>query len=415
MLFLASIYQWYFDYQIKYSTFWIFLGAGIVFITTEYTYRICRHSLHRQTDLSAFSFSASDEIRQPIVISKSAQYSLLIFVLLVVVASYYRIILCTSSGTWGERVRQYEILVRGQNYNSPAPLLDYFVGQATRITKAIVYVIVYMIIYNKIYCGVGIKRQKMLAVILALFVPMTLFQGVRQPAVELVVFCLLIHVILKRVSGKRLKIIKLALISMILVAIFIPLFSSATSIVGGLNIKRDAIKYVATYLCGGLKNFDELIVGNPYSTKYFGQSTFSSIYSFLINKFQILPRTEDLSYHAIGFFGDTSITTFGRWYEDFGSAGVIVMTMVVSLFFAWLYDKSLTHAAPNLAHIIYAQQAMALVWASYDDRVSPLISFSNIIFLVLLTIVYRIIMGGGKYRVVFRGKKIRFRLENKQS
>ena len=408
MLLLANIYQWYFDYEIKNSTFGLIMGSGATFIIVEYTYKWVHKSSYRIRKKPA-SF-AHEEEKAPILISKPIQYCMVAFFLLIIAVEYYRIIIYTDGGTWRERMRQYVVAARSLNYESPSPLLDFFIGQLIKMGRALVHVILYIVLINKIKCKTQLRQEGLLILLLLLYIPLSLFQGVRQPIFELIMSGILMFFILKKVDNSHIHIVKLAFFSITFISVFIPLFAYFASIVGRADIERDAMQYIATYFSGGLKNFDELIVGHPNSTKYFGQSTFSGMYSFLIDKFHILPVEEDLSYHAFGFFDDTSITTFGRWYEDFGGVGVFFMTALVSFFFSWLHNRAERRRAPNLTHIIYAHQANALILAAYDDRISPLMTFNNLITILLMVIFFRFFIGGGKYRFTFGGKRIHFNI-----
>lgn len=411
MLLLANIYQWYFDYEIKNTTFGLIMGSGVAFIIAEYTYKWVKRSTHRAKIPAPLTYG---EARSPITISKPMRYCIVAFFLLVIAVAYYRIIIYTDGGTWRERMRQFIVTSRSLNYVSPFPLLDFFINQLVKIARALVYVVLYIILYNKISFRTRFSQNGLLILVFVLYIPLILLQGARQPIVEIVISGLLMYFMLKKVQKRRLNIAKLAVFSIVFISIFVPLFTYFASIVGRADIERDAMQYVATYFSGGLKNFDELIVGHPNSTKYFGQSTFGGMYSFFIKKFHVLSPEEDLYYHAFGFFGDNTVTIFGRWYEDFGGTGVITMTVMVSLFFSWVHDRGVSRRAPNLTHIIYAHQANALILAAYDDRIAPLVTFSNLIIILLITIFFRIFVGGGKHRITIGGRRINLRAkENK--
>ena len=407
MLLLANIYQWYFDYEIKNATFGLIMGSGAAFIIAEYTYKWVRESSRRIR--KAPVFMAYGEEKSPINISKPIQYCMVALFLLVIVVAYYRIIIYTDGGTWRERMRQFKVVARSLNYVSPFPLLDFFINQLMKIEQALTHVILYIILYNKIVFKTQFRQNGLLILILALYIPLPLLQGSRQPIVEIVMSGVLMYFILKKVQKSKINIVRLALFSVAFISAFILLFTYFASIVGRADIERDAMQYIATYFSGGLKNFDELIVGHPGSTKYFGQSTFSGMYSFFIKKFHVLSPEENLYYHAFGFLGDNTVTIFGRWYEDFGGTGVITMTVMVSLFFSGLHDRAMNRRAPNLTHIIYAHQANALILAAYDDRIAPLMTFNNLIIILLITICFRIFVGGGKHRITFGGKRIRLK------
>ena len=409
MLLLANMYNWYFEFSIKENTFLLMLAAGVLFLFGEYLTMASMNTVQNRRvykDIRSDTYNLQNN-NIPIRINGSIQNILIFFMMLAVTMAVIVVIRNTGDGSWTERMYQYKQLTRMDHANATNTMQFRFItSQLTRIAKAFVYIIGYAIIFNQVVCKISIKTQKRYVIICLLYIPLTLFQGVRQEAVEFVIFMLMAWFIL-RIYKKRIHLWGLAIRVIPLLVVFVWAFTAIAAGVGRANIERDPMIYVATYLCGGLKNFDVLIVDHPFSTQYFGQSTFSGLYSFLINKFHILPASADLSYHSFGFFGDTTVTTFGRWYEDFGAAGVLVMTFIVACFFSWLYNTAKSKKAPSLTHVIYIQQLMALVLASYDDRITYLMRPSNLILLLLFWIFYRLLIGGGRLRLSFRHKRIR--------
>lgn len=400
MLFLANIFQWFFNFRIKDDTFWIIVSADALFFLVENIYNLFQYGSYKFRAASGSTRLMVSVDKQPITISKTLQYCIVVFEVLVILASYYRVVNYGDAREWSEQIRQFKMASVMNEYSSKSPLLDFFVNNATKVIRTSLYVIMYIIIYNKAISGIRLRQNKALVIILILYIPMTIIQGARQPIVELIISGILIYVMLKK-QRRKLKLFKLLFFSIILLSILIPLFSKFAGIVGRGEKERAALQYVATYFCSGLKIFDESIVGHPCSTKYFGQSTFSGLYNYLIVHYHVLPPAEDLSFHKTMFLGCNTITIFGRWYEDFGTAGVIVMTIIVSLFFSWLHGRAMNRRTSNLTCIIYVQQAMALVLAAYDDRITYLMRPANILDILLIWIFYRILIGGSRYHFTF--------------
>lgn len=400
MFLMGYIFRWLFDYHIKWDTFFIITLAGILFFVAEHVSKLFRTFLRGRR--GPFHADRSAAQPRPIVVKSWMQWAALLFMILSILLAVYLVVSRTGNAAWRGRMNEYIIGKRQKDIEMG--FFDALMSQMNKIVKAIACIFAYIIIYNKINCRIPLRLQKCMMAVIALFVPATMLQGGRQATVELVVFIGVSYLLLMRTSKKRLHLLGILVRVLPLLVIFVFVFTATAATVGRADIERNPLQYVVTYLCGGLKNFDELIVGNPGSTKYFGQSTFSYIYSFLINRFHMFSPADDLSYHKVGFVGDTNITIFGRWYEDFGAPGVWIMTVLVSMFFTWLHDKAMEKRPPNFVQVIYAQQLMALIWASYDDRVYAMISVFNLLTVFIIYLTYRILIGGGRVHIVF-GKK----------
>ena len=154
--------------------------------------------------------------------------------------------------------------------------------------------------------------------------------------------------------------------------------------------KLTVLQYLSHYLGGGLYAFN-LHIDSPCSTQHWGQSSLANIYSLLKSWGFVSDSVENFAYHSFERYGNT-VTTFGRWYEDWGTAGVICMSALVAFVFAKIYYSKIKYSTASkphhLAKILYPKMAMALVWAGYDDRVTALLSFSTAIILLLMSIWY---------------------------
>lgn len=410
MLIFTNVFQEYFQFQIKAKTFWVMLIAGVIFLLTEHFYRLTVSTVRvrspyrtrKQEQLHSLTQNKPIEI-QPFV--QNVFLAIMIFGVFFAVFNLFYF--AGGSGSWNAMMSAYR---RTKLYTRGTARLQFtIVNQIVNIAVALAHVCTYILVYNRQVCGIPVLPQKRLALIALLFAPLTsISTGGRQATVELAIFIFIIVLLLAPMSKKKLKIWKLLLQGLVFLSVFFIVFTGAATLVGRVEKYRDPILYVADYLCSGLANFNQGI-DSPSIHEYWGQATFANLYS-LVNKFGLIPDEMVLSYHSSGWVGEyassTTVTIFGRWYEDFGTTGVFVMSGVVSLIFSYLmYSKILHKPSPNLFHIIFAQQAMALVWASYDDRFYSLLAVGNVIKLLLMAFFYWLTVGRGRrFKFVF-GKK----------
>lgn len=422
MLIFANVFQWDFKFQIKAETVGIMTIAGAIFLLTEYLYRAFVYTVRgvpqKHKEINGFD-SAVTEKPHPIIIQNVLLNFFTVFMIACVLFALINLIRNSAGGaSWNAIIHNYRM---SRIYTRGADAWRYTViSQLSNLVLGLVYINTYILIFNKWVCGIPLLHQKRAAFIDLLYVPFVLIgSGGRQGVVELVVFIVLCVILFALIGYKKLKIGKLILGGGILLTVFIIAFTETAAFVGRVDIYRNPLIYVAEYLCGGLYNFNAAI-GKSFTQAYWGGNTFANIYAFL-NKFGIIPDQAVLYFHAVGWSGlysaSTTVTTYGRWYEDFGACGVYIMTALVSLFFSWLfYSKVLPSIKPNIFHIVFTHQLMALVWASYDDRIYALLSMSNLIKIFWLAVFFWLLVGDGrKYVFTFGKQRIRLRHAPKQA
>ena len=173
------------------------------------------------------------------------------------------------------------------------------------------------------------------------------------------------------------------------------LFTYVGSFIGRYETQKSGLQNVAEYACGGLYSFN-LHLDRAASTKIFGQASFTYAYSVPQNM-GLMPRTDDsMITGEFDLYGNT-ITIFGRWYRDFGTPGVYVMTCLVSLFYSTMFYKKVDYSSNRVkehhfGRIFYCHLMTGLIWAGYDDRVAPLMATQTVMLLVLVPFMYRLLI-----------------------
>lgn len=409
MLFMSILFDWYFHFGIKSKTFWVMTIAAVFFFLGENGFRLGNRSLQVRMPRV---YRQSDQLlaQERPIIRVNAQVKLVViaFMLLSTLLSLYMVLSHSDGGSWSDRITQFKSLQRSGYFQQPGNHTLIFIrNRCTEISHGFAYVFGYILVYNKVIYGTPIHKQKTCLIVALLFVLMTLEQAAREGAIEYIFYLFLLYPFLIRREGKKIEISKTAVKVILLFFVFAYTFVFLASRVGRGTITTAPMVYFAVYVCGGLDLFNGSVIDKPFSTSLFGQATFSGLYATLIDKFHLFSGN-NLSYHYFGDYGNNTVMIYGRWYEDFGAVGVMVMTAIVAVFFSWLYEKAKKRSAPSLAHVMYVKLLLVLVLASYDDHFTFLLSVNTMFYLTYIAIFYRLMIGGGKYRFVFGERKLKW-------
>lgn len=283
--------------------------------------------------------------------------------------------------------------------------IPFLPSQIYKITSAASYVCVYILAYNLSRKSKLRNCEILFAYVMLSLFDFYIFSGGRQGIIEIVLFGFLsfnIHKknLKKKTSFKR--ILKYTCLAMLIV----PLFYYTSQLVGR---NYDVIKtfspleYVTRYLGGGLVAFDT-IVKRATITQYWGQSSFANIYGKLISIGVLSNNIENMSYHTFFKYGNT-VTIFGRWYEDWGIKGVIIMSATVGYAYNMLYvmmKKIIrkNQAVPSIYVLLYSKLILGMFWAGYDDRVCQMLSFSYGLILIITAVFYHLMVDEKKIKII---------------
>ena len=383
MIYLAYATKAAMGFTVNEKTFMIFSVGGLLFVLTEMIVMI----MHKRFSHQTLNGAGSDIERKPLYIRKSTLHILLFIILFSLLLSLISIYLSTS-GSVGNRMETYKNMMINDVGNVR---FRFVLNQLYKINLATAYVCTYVAIYNLSVCGVKFRTQLSYLTITVIFIFYTVFsQGARQPAIEIIVFAFLTYFAWKLKHRDQSKLLKQVGRIIIIAPLAAVVFTKTAELVGRRSAERHVLTYISTYFCGGLYAFN-LHVDEPARNTIWGQSSFADIYQML-SKLGIVPDSYVASYHSFNLYGNT-VTMFGRWYEDFGSAGVYIMTIIVALFFSILFYKyvfpSNKSQGLHLSKIVYCKLVIALVWAGYDDRIRALLSMSNVLIILLIVLMYK--------------------------
>lgn len=379
MVYLAFATKEAMGFTVSKSTFEIFAIGGFLFVITEFLVMLF-HSIRKNSIVRAID-------HKPLYIKQTTLNLFFLIMCFSFVLALVSIMLSTS-GSIGNRMEVYKNMMLNDIGNVR---FRFLLNQLYKINTATSYVCAYIVVYNWSVCRKKLRANLKCLLIIGLFIVYTVFsQGARQPAIEIILFMFLTYFVWKLKHSERRKLFKLIRKMIVIAPLAAIIFTKTAELVGRRAVERHILTYISAYFCGGLYSFN-LHVNEPARNAIWGQSSFADIYQFL-SKFGIVPVSYVASYHSFDLYGNT-VTMFGRWYEDFGSSGVYIMTILVSLFFSVLFYKYIYPSNKNqslhLSKIMYVKMVIALVWAGYDDRIRALFSMSNFLGIVLIFLIYK--------------------------
>ena len=308
------------------------------------------------------------------------------YMIFFILFSLFCVFINTTGDSDVSRMTQYRnILLYPQQYYHTKTLI-FINSQFYKIALILTYISAYVAIYNGVILDKPIFKGTGLIIIVGLFcIGSSIAMGARQPAIEIFIFMILTYLFFMVKEG-YVNQIKRFLFKLIPVTIVSPfLYILYGILVGRQDGNNITLERIAELLAGGIYALNAHI-WEPARTIYFGQSSFADIYDKLIN-FGLLPERARMAYHEFDKFGNT-LSLFGRWYEDFGILGVIIMSIIVTALFSLAYEYLQRRSNDNIwTHVwtaIFLTELVSLVWAGYDDRIRALLAFSQFVIVGLI-------------------------------
>lgn len=363
----------------------IALGGGAILGTGYVVQRWAKLNWGDQTSIE-YNF---DSNRYPLVgiVKLPVRYKYIsMYMIFFILFSLFCVFINTTGDSDVSRMTQYRnILLYPQQYYHTKTLI-FINSQFYKIALILTYISAYVAIYNGVILDKPIFKGTGLIIILGLFcIGSSIAMGARQPAIETFIFMILTYLFFM-VKEQYFDKIKNFLFKLIPITIISPfLYILYGILVGRHDGNNVTLQRVTELLAGGIYALNTHI-WEPARTTYFGQSSFADVYDKLIN-FGLLPESARMAYHEFDKFGNT-LSLFGRWYEDFGILGVVIMSIIVTALFSLVYEYLQRRSNDNIwTHVwtaIFLTELVSLVWAGYDDRIRALLSFSQFVIVGLI-------------------------------
>ena len=376
-------------FAIELKTFTIFAVAGFVFLATEF-FVYAFHTVDYFRNRQSVKLEGSP---QPLDIHPQIQWAFTAFLTVSLLIALAVLYINTGGGSWSQRMRAYREMLL---HNPDTIRFRFIVAQIFKVNIVVVDLFAYVLLYNASVCGVPVKQLISYVIDVFLYIIYSaVVTGSRQVPLEEILFLLMIYIIIN-VSPERKKKLGGFILKLIpLIVILGTLFTNIGILMGRYETQKSRLQDVAEYTCGGLYSFN-LHLDREASTKMWGQATFAYVYMIPQNM-GLMPRTDDImTTGEFDMYGNT-ITIFGRWYRDFGTIGVYVMTCLVSMFYSRFFYKRLISSSNkvqehHIDRILYCYLMPGLIWAGYDDRIAALMTVQTVFFLVFIYVLYRMLI-----------------------
>ena len=363
----------------------IALGGGAILGTGYVVQRWAKLNWGDPTSIE-YNF---DSNRYPLVgiVKLPVRYKYIsMYMIFFILFSLFCVFINTTGDSDVSRMTQYRnILLYPQQYYHTKTLI-FINSQFYKIALMLTYISAYVAIYNGVILDKPIFKGTGLIIIVGLFcIGSSIAMGARQPAIEIFIFMILTYLFFMVKEGyvNQSKRFLFKLIPVTIVSPFLYILYGI--LVGRQDGNNITLERIAELLAGGIYALNAHI-WEPARTIYFGQSSFADVYDKLIN-FGLLPERARMAYHEFDKFGNT-LSLFGRWYEDFGILGVIIMSIIVTALFSLAYEYLKRRSNDNIwTHVwtaIFLTELVSLVWAGYDDRIRALLAFSQFVIVGLI-------------------------------
>jgi len=363
----------------------IALGGGAILGTGYVVQKWAKLNWGDQTSIE-YNF---DSNRYPLVgiVKLPVRYKYIsMYMIFFILFSLFCVFINTTGDSDVSRMTQYRnILLYPQQYYHTKTLI-FINSQFYKIALILTYISAYVAIYNGVILDKPIFKGTGLIIIVGLFcIGSSIAMGARQPAIETFIFMILTYLFFMVKEGyvNKSKRFLFKLIPITIVSPFVYILYGI--LVGRQDGNNITLERIAELLAGGIYALNAHI-WEPARTIYFGQSSFADVYDKLIN-FGLLPERARMAYHEFDKFGNT-LSLFGRWYEDFGILGVIIMSIIVTALFSLAYEYLQRRSNGNIwTHVwtaIFLTELVSLVWAGYDDRIRALLAFSQFVIVGLI-------------------------------
>lgn len=363
----------------------IALGGGAILGTGYVVQKWAKLNWGDQTSIE-YNF---DSNRYPLVgiVKLPVRYKYIsIYMIFFILFSLFCVFINTTGDSDVSRMTQYRnILLYPQQYYHTKTLI-FINSQFYKIALMLTYISAYVAIYNGVILDKPIFKGTGLIILVGLFcIGSSIAMGARQPAIEIFIFMILTYLFFMVKEGyvNQSKRFLFKLIPVTIVSPFLYILYGI--LVGRQDGNNITLERIAELLAGGIYALNAHI-WEPARTIYFGQSSFADVYDKLIN-FGLLPERARMAYHEFDKFGNT-LSLFGRWYEDFGILGVIIMSIIVTALFSLAYEYLQRRSNDNIwTHVwtaIFLTELVSLVWAGYDDRIRALLAFSQFVIVGLI-------------------------------
>lgn len=313
-------------------------GIGVFVVVEAFCIVLCGKRKTMQC-ANGTSFQTT-EVRNWIVIS-------LIIFNIVIALWYYREIrvIVGNTPSIGLLFSTYRNLGVSRLEGRASESVSGIINQFLKITKATGYIGAFIAISNAISGNKRKRKQNILLIFMCVtsLLPIVMIASrggiLMYLSNILIIFYILWHQKYGWNRNLSWKIIRLGILGII---IGMPLFYYSAFLVGRKHT-YGIIEYVSTYIGGSIALFDQY-VQNPIPRTGFGEESLINFNKILnIFGFGISSTSYNLESRNLGALRSNVYTFFRRPLHDFGLGGMYLFTILVAIFFCWMYYKKIKY------------------------------------------------------------------------
>ena len=363
----ATIYEKNWSLNLHKNTFFVIAGGITVFIiTSQITHIVSRIRIAQKTKIN-------NKLKE-INIEKLKKYIFIIIEIFTIAFTIYMILKLTGLGISSLSTAIYKF--RYNNVFTENETLKF--PKILSLLRIFVLSLGYYFSYISINNYITNKKIDILDIILIIgSIVSYILTGARTGAINMLLACLAIFIILLNKKNSFTNKINLKLIFKIMcIAIIILLLFQKIGASLGRNVDSyNSIDYLALYCGAEIKNLDTFLQEqNMNNSRIWNSQSFIYMVQWIGPKLGIENTKYQLylPFRRINGYGLGNVyTTFYPYIYDFGYKGMIILVMLMSLISQFFYEKakkSYKKLYPNIYLLIYSYIFGSLVLSFFSNK-----------------------------------------------
>lgn len=343
----------------------------------------------------------------PIEVNNKITWLIVLVDIVIVYFVYYEVQRIAATNTWFDNAfYAYRMITSHSEDIDTEQYMDGKINQAMKIVIVSGFLYAYFFINNVFVCKQRIKKNVLFILPPFILCVMTIMTGVRTNILRLCVFCLICSYILFQFKRNwkiciPWKFIKIMIGSLVIILI---IFFTLQSVLGrseGGSV--DGFTVISNYAGAPIVHFNQYIQKPPPTNEVFAQETFTGVWNALYKLG--LTNKKYLAHEEFRHLTSTDsgnvYTLFRRFIQDFGVLGMCVMTILLSYFFSYVYNRKIRLQRLNYRTMIiiieYGYVYYIVAMSSVDNFIHDYVNVGTIIMFVVLHLMCRLVTSS-KYR-----------------
>lgn len=388
------------------TTFFIILGGAVLFILVGFVVKLVVYPTNYQ-----ISTSVDVALKQPHNLRINKPITIVLTIVNVIIVYLWAHAVRNIVGSAGSFSQMMESFRAITSYSvDPTESIPGYIQQLSKIPTVSGYIYGFVLCYN-LALG-SIKKQDWLWCLpnIMLYVVLSIFSSNRLNLLGLIGAYIIYFYVTRQEVTTRSSSLKNFLKLFTIFAVALLVFYAIRILVGRRgSADTGFMDYISIYVGAPVKLLDLFIKQPIHDLSIWGKETFVSINGTLrelgFNIPKYLMHKEFRTYNGIEL--GNVYSAYRSWYADFGVVGVIVLQSLLSLFYNVYYYvmKKKGFILHKIAVLLYGYFSMALFLHPIADWFYPIfMSVGTIIYIVLFTFVYKLVIVGNTSKVFLNEK-----------